>query len=126
MLAIDTNVIVRALIGDDPVQAEKARALIENEDVFVTSTVLLETEWVLRSAYGLNRAEIIETLTLFSGLPRVTMAEPLRVSAALTLAAAGLDFADALHLAGAETCEAFVTFDRKLGKAGAATPVRLL
>jgi predicted nucleic acid-binding protein len=52
MLAIDTNLIVRYLTGDHPEQSPKARALIDSEDVFVCTTVLLETEWVLRSVYG--------------------------------------------------------------------------
>ena len=56
MLAIDTNVIVRYLTGDHPQQARKARTLIESEHVFVCTTVLLETEWVLRSVYGLTRS----------------------------------------------------------------------
>ena len=52
MLAIDTNLILRYLTGDRPEQSPKARTLIDNEEVFVCTTVLLETEWVLRSAYG--------------------------------------------------------------------------
>ena len=59
MLAIDANVIVRVLTRDDPGQAERARRLIEVEEVFVSVTVLLETERVLRGAYGYSaRAEI--------------------------------------------------------------------
>src|ERR1041385_573755 len=52
MLAIDTNVVVRYLTSDHPKQAARAEALVERQDVFVATTVLLETEWVLRSAYG--------------------------------------------------------------------------
>ena len=51
MLAIDTNIIVRLLTNDDPDQAAKAKSLIEGAEVFVATTVLLETEWVLRGAY---------------------------------------------------------------------------
>jgi predicted nucleic acid-binding protein len=49
MLAIDTDVIVRYLTGDHPEQSPKARAVIDSEDVFVCTTVLLETEGVLCS-----------------------------------------------------------------------------
>jgi predicted nucleic-acid-binding protein len=126
MLAIDTNVVVRFLMEDDPTQAAKAKALIQSEDVFVVSSVLLETEWVLRSGYRKSKTDVIRALDRFAGLERVTLAEPARVSAALALAAEGMDFADALHVTGAEACEAFVTFDRKLAKADAALPVRLL
>ena len=51
MLAVDTNVIVRYLTGDDAEQFAKASALIRSEDVYVCTTVLLETEWVLRRGY---------------------------------------------------------------------------
>ena len=44
MHAVDTNVIVRYLTGDDPVQADKARAIIGQEPVFVPRTVVLEVE----------------------------------------------------------------------------------
>jgi len=42
MLAVDTNLIVRYLTRDDPEQAARARALINDLDVFVCTTVLLE------------------------------------------------------------------------------------
>lgn len=122
MLAIDTNIVVRLLVADDPVQAEAARSLIGREDVLVSSTVLLEAEWVLRSAYDLDRSAVLQTLSAFCGLPHVVLAEPDRVAAAIAWALAGLDFADALHLAGAAGCEAFVTFDRRLFQAAARAP----
>jgi predicted nucleic acid-binding protein len=52
MLAVDTNLIVRYLTGDHPKQSAKARAVIDGEDVFVSTAVALETEWVLRRVYG--------------------------------------------------------------------------
>jgi len=53
MRAVDTNVIVRYLTGDDPAQADKARAVIGREPIFVPRTVVLEVEWVLRGVYGM-------------------------------------------------------------------------
>ena len=116
MLAIDTNIIVRLLTNDDQDQAAKAKSLIAGEDVFISTTVLLETEWVLRGAYRLAKAEVLAALRAFAGIATVRLENPVRAEAALTLAAGGMDFADALHLAGAEGCEAFVTFDQKLVK----------
>ena len=60
MLGIDTNVLVRFLVRDDEAQFEKARRLIRREvgtgeDVFVSLMVLMETEWVLRSRYSLQK-----------------------------------------------------------------------
>ena len=63
MLAIDTNLIVRYLVGDDPGQAARARRLIDNNDVFICTTVLLETEWVLRSVYGFSAARCARALS---------------------------------------------------------------
>ena len=48
MLAVDTNVVVRFLTGDEPAQAERARSIFEREAVLLLKTVMLETEWVLR------------------------------------------------------------------------------
>lgn len=113
MLAIDTNVIVRYLTGDHPQQAAQAQALIDGEDVYVCITVLLETEWVLRSAYGFARARLAEALRAFAGLPRVTLEDAALATKALDWMGRGLDFADALHLAAAQGCEAFVSFDQR-------------
>ncbi|MFX8316487.1 PIN domain-containing protein, partial [Acinetobacter baumannii] len=58
MRAIDTNVIVRFLTADDATQAAVARRAIEAGDIFIPTTVLLETEWVLRSGYGFSSEAI--------------------------------------------------------------------
>jgi predicted nucleic acid-binding protein len=54
VLAVATDIIVRYLTGDEPEQFAKARALIDGEDIFVCTTMSLETEWVLRGAYRLT------------------------------------------------------------------------
>lgn len=82
--------------------------------------MLLEVEWVLRSAYGYGAADVVHALRAFAGLPTVTLEDGAMVAAALDLAERGMDFADALHLTRSEHCEAFVTFDRKLVKAAKA------
>ncbi|WP_061020160.1 type II toxin-antitoxin system VapC family toxin [Bradyrhizobium sp. CCH5-F6] len=120
MLAIDTNLIVRYLTGDHVAQSARARALIDGESVFAAVTVLLEVEWVLRSAYGYQAADIVHALRVFAGLPTVTVEDGAMVAAALDLAETGMDFADALHLTRSGHCEAFLTFDRKLIKAAKA------
>ena len=124
MLAIDTNVVVRLLTGDDPDQAARARALLEGARVFVALTVMLETEWVLRSAYGFERGQVADALTAFAGLEAVVVERPQLLAEALRRCAAGMDFADALHLGAAEGCEGFVTFDRRLVAAAGSGFVR--
>jgi predicted nucleic acid-binding protein len=129
MLAIDTNLIVRYLTGDQPQQSRKAKALINSGLVYVGKTVLLETEWVLRSVYGFTPAEIAQALTDFAGLPSVILEDAAVVAKALDWMPDGMDFADALHLANAQTSEAFVTFDRNLAKKAkklSDIPVRVL
>jgi predicted nucleic acid-binding protein len=116
MLAIDTNVIVRYLTGDHPIQSARARTLIDGGDVFVCVTVLLETEWVLRSVYDYTAGQIVTALRAFAGLPRVTMEAPGLVAQSLDWAEGGLDFADALHLGKAAGCESFVSFDRRFAR----------
>jgi predicted nucleic acid-binding protein len=113
MLAIDTNVIVRYLVADDPAQAARARKLIDGNEVFVCTTVMLETEWVLRSVYGFPAPQCAKALADFSGLSRVTLEDPTAIAKALAWVGEGIDFADGLHLAKAEGCDAFVSFDRE-------------
>jgi predicted nucleic acid-binding protein len=116
MLAIDTNVVVRYLTGDHPEQSAKARRIIDSHSVFVATTVLLEVEWVLRSARGYRADALAAALAAFAGLPTVTLENPAAASSALDAMVSGLDFADALHRAAARDCEAFVTFDQALVK----------
>ena len=113
MLAVDTNVVFRYLTGDDAEQFAKASALIRDEDIYVCATVLLETEWVLRRGYRFSRERVVAALAAFAGLPRVTLEDPTAAARALDRMRSGLDFADALHLAKAEGCEAFVSFDQR-------------
>jgi predicted nucleic-acid-binding protein len=114
VLAVDTNVVVRYLTRDDAEQFAKASALIGGEEVYVCTTVLLETEWVLRRGYRFGRERIIAALAAFAGLPRVSLEDPGLVAKALDWTRHGMDFADALHLAKARDCEAFVSFDQRL------------
>lgn len=116
MRAIDTNIIVRLLTGDDPGQAQKARALFAEGDLFIPTSVLLETEWVLRSAYGFEVRALVAAFRKLGGLPGVSFEDSARVARALDWTEQGMDFADALHLACADGCAAFVSFDRKFAK----------
>jgi predicted nucleic-acid-binding protein len=116
MLAIDTNILIRYLTGDHPKQSAKTRALVDGNDVYVSTTVLLESEWVLRGVYGYTPSQICQALRAFAGLTHVSIESPALVAQALDRMEHGMDFADALHLGGADSCEAFITFDKKLIK----------
>ena len=116
MRAIDTNVIIRLLTKDDEAQNKAAEKLIKAGDIFVSLTVILECEWVLRSAYRFTTEQIANGLTLFAGLTGIEMEDRIVVSNAIEWMLGGMDFADAMHLAKADGCTAFVTFDKKLAK----------
>ena len=126
MRAIDTNVVVRYLTGDDPVQGPRARATVDAGSVFASTTVLLESEWVLRSVYGFSALEVARALRDFAGLPGVSVENPVLLAEALLRAERGMDFADALHLGAAARCEAMLTFDRRFIELTKDGPMRVM
>lgn len=116
MTAVDTNVLVRLLTGDDPAQRVAARSLFETEQIWIAKTVLLETTWVLRSLYGFEEGAVCAALTKLLGLAMVQVEDARAVASALALAGKGLEFADALHLASRPDGVAFVSFDKSFVK----------
>lgn len=128
--AVDTNILVRLLAKDDSRQWKQASGLLEADTIVVPATVLLETEWVLRSAFGYDRAVVSLLFAGLLGLPNVEFVEEERVVTAVSLHKEGMDFADALHLTGADGCDEFVTFDKDLTKLArkfaSDVPVKLL
>ena len=114
MISVDTNVIVRLLTGDDPAQFKKTRALFAKADITITTSVILECEWVLRYAYGFKPSEIVDAFQSLFGLPNVKLQDAPVIYDAIGWHKKGMDFADALHLAQSMDSESFVTFDKKL------------
>jgi len=119
VLAVDTNVLVRYLTGDHPEQSAKAHHLLANNDIFISTTVFLECEWVLRRVYDFPNADTIAVLRDLAGLPNISVENPSLLAEALDHAEKGMDFADAVHLGAATHCESLFTFDRKFVKAAA-------
>ena len=119
MIAVDTNVLVRYVTGDDPIQGPLAmRVLDDPQGIFVGKTVLLELEWVLRAAYRLPREAIETALLQIAGLSNVTLENPEQIAFALDAHRQGLDFADALHYASCPSSTKFHTFDALFVKRG--------
>ncbi len=116
MLAVDTNLVVRLLTHDDATQTRRAAALFSSEQIYLSKTVLLESEWVLRFSYELPSAVIVQALRKLVGLPNVVLEQQREIAEALDGFEQGLDFTDALHLAGSRRAGRFATFDRKLIK----------
>ncbi len=116
MRAIDTNVLVRAIVNDNTAQSARAIALLTEHDIYIPVTVVLELEWVLRSRYAFAPKVIAQAIAKITALGNVVVGERAAVLSAAARAAQGWDFSDALHLALSEGCEDFTTLDADLFK----------
>ncbi len=114
-VAVDTNVLVRAVVRDDRAQAEVAAKWLRNSSLIaVALSALCELVWVLRRVYGFKAAEVADTIRSLTSADNVEMNRP-AVEAGLAMLDAGGDFADGVlayegRWLGAET---FVSFDRR-------------
>ena len=120
MRALDTNVLARFFIDDaDDAQAVRQRPAAMaalSARAFVSVTVLLELEWVMRGFYRLATADTARVLRALAGIEHITLEDRHAVLLALDAFEQGLDFADALHLARSTRASAFATFDQRLAK----------
>ena len=124
MKAIDTNVLVRFLVNDDRAQAAQVRERFATAEqrraaFYVPPLVLLETIWVLESAYQIRRAEIIEALGELLLMPVLQFEQREAVLAMLRAAKeTNLDLPDALiaHSPLHMGCESVLTFDQKAAR----------
>jgi predicted nucleic-acid-binding protein len=121
MFGLDTNVLVRYLLGDDREQAEQARmaidqALLSGEPVVICLLTLLETEWVLRSCAALEKRGVIATFRMLLEARDLKIEEEETLEEALFLYDNhSADFADCLMAAHYTRlgCSAMLSFDRK-------------
>lgn len=120
MRALDTNVLARFFVDDaDDVQAARQRPAAVaalSERSFVSVTVLLELEWVMRGFYELPTKDVSRVLRALASIEHVTIEDRDAVLAALDAFDAGLDLADALHIARSSRASRFATFDQRLAK----------
>jgi predicted nucleic-acid-binding protein len=114
-ITADTNVLVRAVVGDDKKQARAAaRALKGAELIAVTLPSLCEFVWVLRRVYQFGHEDIVAALEALLNAENVAVNRP-AVDAGLSMLKAGGDFADGLIAyegawLGGDT---FVSFDKQ-------------
>ena len=124
MKGIDTNVLARYLVQDDPVQSLKATRFIEDksaeESLFcISGVVLCELVWVLESAYAYPRSSIVNVIESILKTKQFHILEPELLWQSLSgYKNEGADFADhyIAHLNHHEGCEYTVTFDKKAAK----------
>jgi predicted nucleic-acid-binding protein len=123
--SLDTNVVVRFILNDDPAQFRVADRLMDG-DVMLTTTVLLETAWLLRSRYRMSRREIGTALLAVVNISNVAVVDEPLVRWAIERMIGGGDFADMLHLVQSREARAFATFDRGVARAaGADAPIAI-
>ena len=119
MTAVDTNILVRIVVNDDPAQSARAAEFLRQQDrVFLAKTVLLEVEWVLRNGYGLGRSEVLAILRGIVAMGNAEVEDEAAVAQAMQWYERGMDFADSLHVATAGPECRFATFDTALRKVG--------
>jgi len=127
MKAIDTNILVRFLVDDDPAQAQQVRQLFSGAEqqrgtYFVPLLVVLESIWVLESAYQVGRNELIEVFSDLLLLPVLEFEQREAVQAMLQTARNDpLELPDLLIAKSAlrNGCECIVTFDKKAARSDA-------
>ena len=119
MRAVDTNVLVRAIVNDDTAQSARAIALLTEAEVYIPVTVILELEWVLRSRYAFAPKVVAQAIAKITALGNVVVGEREAVLSAASRAAQGWDFAVALHVALSQGCDDFATLDAELAKRAA-------
>ncbi|MDR0578073.1 MAG: type II toxin-antitoxin system VapC family toxin [Candidatus Accumulibacter sp.] len=113
-VAVDTNVLARLATGDD---AREHRAVVEalaTRPWRVFLTVILETEWMLRSRYGYAPRQFADFVEWMNGSGRIHLEQARTACKAVAYHRAGMDFADALHNIAQADGEPFLTLDKAL------------
>ena len=124
MHGLDTNVLVRYLTQDDPVQSRKATEIVERRLTaerpgFVSLVTMVETVWVLQSVYGLNDSEVANAVERMLQADALAIQNEQQVFTAMVALRRGWGaFADALigELGAWAGCESTLTFDKKAGR----------
>lgn len=110
LIAIDTNIIIRLAMRDDEEQYQKVINLLKDHDFYLSRTVQLEIEWVLRSRYRQPRQEIADFFTLLLQKTKIVCEDEEELMNAICWYRLEADFADAMHLANVKD-KVLYTFD---------------
>ncbi len=119
-IAVDTNVLVRFITKDDPLQSPKSLEILESSDViFISNIALCETVWVLKRFYKYDPQQITSALSALISIANVDVDTP-AVKSGLRFLAAGGDFADGVILYEAKRAKAdtLATFDSAFADQG--------
>ena len=128
MIGLDTNILVRFLVQDDPDQSAKARSLLDRcsvkEPGFVGREVLVELVWVLERAYGRKAPSISAALIGMLEAEELVLEDSDDVATAAVAYGSGVaDFADHMIAAAADRvgCGTLYTFDRRAARHNSVT-----
>lgn len=121
MKAIDTNILIRFLTGDDEKQTKKVYSLFKNvesekKELFVPLLVVLEMVWVLESVYEVSRLEIVSAISDLLLMPVLKFAQQSTIQQWINSAKGNrYDLSDLLiaHSAKINGCDSVITFDKK-------------
>lgn len=119
MIGLDTNVVVRYLVQDEPDQSATAsrviEALTEQDPGFLSLVTVVELYWVLRRVYKISTTRCAELVEGLLDARELRVGQDSIVRAALTASRGGLNFADAViaELGRVAGCEHTVTFDQR-------------
>lgn len=118
MIALDTNVLARYYVVSSDAHSKKqgaaAKKLLESgKALYVSKTVVLELEWVLRGYYKSPPEDVLTVLMHLLAMPNLEIEDRVAVELAAAAVGDGFDFADALHHASSRHCTSMATFDDK-------------
>lgn len=124
MKAIDTNILIRFLVGDDELQAKKVYSIFkkaesEKKELFVPLLVVLEMIWVLESVYDISRTELLDSISDLLLMPIFKFDQQSALQQLVHSAQGNkYDLSDLLisHSAKVNGCEVVITFDKEASK----------
>ena len=116
MIGIDTNIVLRYLLKDDPALSPRALEIIATNDCFVSRAALTEVVYTLESYYRSPRAEIGRALDALLSLQRVSIEDRAVTERAVAWYKGGMDFGDAMIAASSHGSARVETFDRDFSR----------
>jgi predicted nucleic-acid-binding protein len=123
MIGLDTNIVVRFIMDDDPVQSRQVQHIIERKltklkPVFISLATILETAWVLESVYKRSSRQVAEAIYRILQIETFIIQNEQEVYTAMIALQTGQDFADTLIAALGlwAGCDTTLTFDKKASR----------
>jgi len=124
MIAVDTDILIRFLVGDDSIQANKVYKLFkkaedQKDELFVSTLVILEIIWVLESVYEIERSDILDSVSQLTLMPIFRFEDLTAIQNFIPEAQQStFDLSDLLiaHSAITNGCEIVLTFDKKASR----------